>query len=182
MKKVILFTLVLAVCSVLHSSVLAQQYPDDSSGANVAIYPEDYEGFPRYLIPYIRSQTGQGIRSATAVTVVNQSTTSCSVQVEWFTPSGASLCTVASNLAAGAVREFCSRSLPISITGCIVPCTPPLNNLVLGKAIVSSTEGFTCSLIGVDARVYYTTGAGDTAVSAISNSKVVFIGEGNLGD
>src|SRR5262249_47798474 len=57
--------------------------------------------------------------------------------------------------------------------------------LLEGKAIVSSTQESACSRIAVDARVYYTTGTnneGDTAVVAISNSKIVFIDEGNLGD
>jgi hypothetical protein len=162
MKKVILCAFVLAVHGVLLNSVLAQE-------------------MQRYVVTYIRSQTGEGIRSATAVTVVNQSNSTCTVEVEWFTPSGTSVCTHDSFLAPGEVREFCSRPLQFE-TGCIVPCTPPLTNLVLGKAIVSSTAVFDCSLIAVEARVYYTTGAGDTAISAISNSKIVFAGEGNLGD
>jgi hypothetical protein len=46
---------------------------------------------------------------------------------------------------------------------------------------VSSSEGFDCSLLGVEARVYYTT-PDDAQVSAISNSKIVFAGDGNIGD
>ena len=162
MKKVILCALVLAVSGVLVNSVLAQK--------------------PRYVVTYIRSQTGEGIQSATAVTVINQSdNSSCEVQVEWFTPSGTSVCTHASIVAPGDVREFCSRPLQFE-TGCIVPCTPPLTNLVLGKAIVSSTDVFECSLLAVEARVYYTTGVNDTTLLAISNSKIVFAGDGNIGD
>jgi hypothetical protein len=72
------------------------------------------------------------------------------------------------------------------IVGC-APVATPVNcpelaeSAVEGTAIVSSTDVFECSLIAVDARVYYTT-SDDTAVSAISNSKIVFAGEGNLGD
>jgi hypothetical protein len=50
-------------------------------------------------------------------------------------------------------------------------------------AVVSSSKEPTeCSRIAVDARVYYTSGANDTGIAAISNSKIVFFGEGNLGD
>jgi hypothetical protein len=65
MKRVILFALVLAVHGVLLNSVLAQE-------------------IPRYLVTYVRSQNVGPIRSATAVTVTNQSSESCTVQVEWF--------------------------------------------------------------------------------------------------
>ena len=73
MKKVILFALILTICGVLHNSVLAQENPEDGSDANVAIYPEDYEGVPRYVVTFIKSSSNTLIRSATAVTVINQS-------------------------------------------------------------------------------------------------------------
>jgi hypothetical protein len=169
MKNVILFALALAVCGVLHNSVLAQ---------------ED----PRYVVTFIKSNNPNNapIRSATVVTVVNQSKDhACNVQVEWFgdlSPSTPA-CTLTATLNPGIVRQFCSRFLPATITNCVSSefiCTQA-GSLPQGKAIVSSTTGFDCSLIAVDARVYYTT-PGDTAISAISNSKVVFFGEGNLGD
>lgn len=68
---------------------------------------------------------------------------------------------------------------------------------------MSSSNEDGCNLLAVETRVYYTTGVvtktggdlnllkctvnscelrTDTAVSAISNSKIVFIDEGNLGD
>lgn len=174
MKKVILFALVLAVHGVLLNSVLAQE-------------------IPRYVVTYIRSQTGEGIRSATVVTVFNQSSNSCVVEVAWFlgiTPIGtAPLGTSSESVAPGQALQFCTRSLPDSITKCNSVSSPELNSEVhvQGKAIVSSSAEspsaeFDCSLLAIEARVYYTTGKGDTAISAISNSKVVFAGEGNLGD
>jgi hypothetical protein len=67
MKKVILCAVVLAANGVLVNSVLAQE---------VVV--------PRYLVTYTRSQNAGPIRAATAVTVTNQSSESCAVQVEWF--------------------------------------------------------------------------------------------------
>jgi len=173
MKKVILCALVLAVNGVLVNSVLAQEVD-------------------RYLVTYVRSQIGasdQPIRSATAVTVVNQSSITCLVRVEWFLDNGISVCNKSQNVPSGGTFRFCSRNLSTSITACdpISICTPPLTSSPTGnqgKAIVSSSKGFDCSLLAVEARVYYTTGTGvlDAAISAISNSKIVFAGEGNLGD
>jgi len=168
MKKVILFALILAVCGVLHNSVLAQERP-------------------RYLVTYVRSAAQDSIiRSATVVTVVNQSSfQSCDVRVEWFRAgASAPLCTEMATMQPGAANQFCTRPLGGLITVCSDPCQPQIAGVFQGTAIVSSSDVFECSLIAVDARVYYTTGTGntDTAVSAISNSKVVFFGEGNLGD
>jgi hypothetical protein len=166
MKKGILFALVLTVCGVLHNSVLAQQSP-------------------RYLVTYARSQNVGPIRSATVVTVTNQSTSElCRVQVEWFLSSGDSVCTLTELANPGVTRHFCSRNLPDGITSCFPVATPTTCPGLFGSqgtAVVSSSATFECSLIGVDARVYYMT-PGDAEVSAISNSKVVFAGEGNLGD
>jgi hypothetical protein len=179
MKKFFLFALVLAVCGVLHNSVLAQDLD------------------PRYRVTYWRSRTVNDIPAATMVTVVNQSNELCRVQVEWLGSSGNHLSfspgfspgqpTQGALLNPGAAFHSCSRNLTgagaaiatCSAGGVAFPAIPQGTNQ--GQAIVSSTPGFDCSLIGVDARVYYMT-PGDTAVSAISNSKVVFFAEGNLGD
>src|SRR5689334_10066778 len=72
MKKVILCALVLAANGVLVNSVLSQE--------PVTLVSH----LPRYLVTYVRSQNAGPIRAATAVTVTNQSSESCSVQVEWF--------------------------------------------------------------------------------------------------
>ena len=169
MKKVILCALVLAVHGVLLNSVLAQE--------------------DRYLVTYVRSSTLTATRSATVVTVINQSNSPCNVHVEWFVRSPMTnrlelACTQNQPLAPGDARQFCSRGLPNSITLCdTLVCDPELTNQQnQGKAIVSSTAEFACSLIAVEARVYYTTGINDTALLAISNSKIVFAEEGNLGD
>jgi hypothetical protein len=176
MKRVVLFALVLTVCGVLHNSALAAD---------------------RYLVTYWRSLTGPEIRSTTVVTVVNQSSSVCNVQVEWF-PSAASATPVGTSgplvVDPTEAVQFCSRNLRDTIVSCSSGgvSIPPLtgttpegaNQPNQGKAIVSSSDSSECSLLGVEARVYYTTGSDppDTAISAISNSKIVFIDEGNLGD
>ena len=174
MKKVILVVFVLAICGVLHNSALTQQL--DS----------------RYLVTYWRSLTGNQIRAVTAVTVVNQSDSVCNVQVEWFRSAGPHVnFSGPQPLNPGEALQFCSRSVGALITNCPQRgiAAPPLPtdaaNTNQGTAIVSSTDSPACRNIAVDARVYQTTGtntAGDTAISAISSSKIVFVDEGNLGD
>lgn len=170
MKKVILCALVLAVNGVLVNSVLAQE-----------------RVVPRYLVTYTRSFAAGPIRAATAVTVTNQSSESCSVLVEWFrgAPATTSPLCIQQELDIGAHQafQFCSRSLP-GITNCNPVATPATCPALFGSegtAIVFSSDRSACRLLGVEARVYYTTPA-DAAISAISNSKIVFFGEGNLGD
>ena len=170
MKKVILCALVLAANGVLVNSVLSQ------------------EKVPRYLVTYVRSQNPGPIRAATAVTVTNQSSESCAVQVEWFTSLPTSLCILEVTIPSKGASQFCSRNLIGSITNCAPFATPancPGSIAFEGTAIVSSSNTSDCRLLGVEARVYYTTssnGVNDAAISAISNSKIVFAGERNLGD
>jgi hypothetical protein len=175
MKKVILCALVLAVNGVLVNSVLAQEVP-------------------RYLVTYWRSLTNLNIRSGTVVTVVNQSlSATCNVQVEWvlsFPVNGNTHAGMSGPLplGPGQAAHFCSRNLAPNIPGCTnggvsVPALNGAGGENQGKAIVSSSNTpADCRLLGVEARVYYTTGGNDATISAISNSKIVFAGEGNLGD
>jgi len=136
----------------------------------------------RYLVTYMRSDAnGITIRSATVVTVTNQSGDFCDVTVLYF--DGASshnlspLCTVTLlRLSPDVTVNFCSRDIPNSISGCNQTCSPPLM-LAEGRVIVSST----CREIGVSGRVYYM-GTGDFTVSGISDSQVVVYGAGNNGD
>jgi hypothetical protein len=166
MKKVILCALVLAVSGVLVNSALAQETP-------------------RYLVTYVISSTS-GTRSATVVTVVSQSSVSCDVQVEWFQAGSTFsrlVCTGKGTVVPGGVLHFCSRSLETGVSGgCNDFCDPEQTGFFTGKAIVSSSERFECSLLGIEARVLYTTGVDDNQIMAISNSKIVFFDEGNLGD
>lgn len=133
---------------------------------------------PRYLVTYINSQTGVTNRSATVVTVTNQSGASTEVSVAWFRgfstiPSGTSTMVIP----AGFTVDFGSRSLPGDLT--VVNSVPnPELTFDEGRAVVSSRN----ARIGVSARVYYTTGDDDSRLSAITDSKVVVYGAGNTGD
>lgn len=161
--------------------MLAQEAPDGSSGP---VPPSYYDGgVNRYLVTYTHSQTTTALRSATVVAVTNQSSRSCQVKIEWFFGLDPDMpaCTTTAAVPPRFTFDFCSRNLPFDITACNSTCAPELT-FYEGKAIVSSSEEASCGLIGVEARVYYTTGDRDTGVSAISNPKIVRADEGNLGD
>jgi hypothetical protein len=178
MKKVILCMLALAICGA-SSIALAQKADDGDSGARASTPPASQLLVARYLVTYLKSHTDPP-RSATVVTVINQSSASCSVQVDWFVGFGPDtpVCTTVTNIDSGVANDFCSRNLLSNITSCNTVCSPELTSSE-GKAVVSST----CGAIGVDSRVYYTTGASsDTGVAAVSNPKIVRVGTGNRGD
>lgn len=137
----------------------------------------------RYLVTYLKSLTDVP-RSATVITVTNQSTEPCDVKIDWFkgfepdTPA----CTTTAVVDVGITHDFCSRELLSNITTCNSTCDPELT-VTEGKAIVSSSLSRACSPIGVESRVYYTTGeTSDTGVAAVSNPKIVRAGVGNRGD
>lgn len=135
---------------------------------------------PLYLVTYMNSQTGGRIRSATVVSVTNQSDQPCYVTVSYFkgfsdntSPVGSSSFLIPPDYTV----DFASRSLPGAIT---VTNSVPSPELTFdeGRAIVSSR----CREIGVSARVVYTSGDGDEQLLAITDSKVVRFGQGNKGD
>jgi hypothetical protein len=190
MRKLIwplLLALALGGYEVSPTIALAQQ-PDGYQGKERHLQLQSDSQTKRYLITYMNSQTGEAIRSATVVTVTNQSGGTCDVTVQWFkgflfTPE----CTTTFvGLENELTADFCSRSLPFTITSCNSTCDPELT-FDEGRAVVSSStetaDGPDCSKIAVSARVYYTAGEeGDSAVAAITDSKVVRAGQGNRGD
>jgi len=106
------------------------------------------------------------------------------VKVDWFagfipdTPE----CTTSVVVDPGVTHDFCSRDLLSNITSCNSICDPELS-FTEGKAMVSSDARTNCGRIGVDSRVYYTTGeTSDTGVAAVSNPKIVRADRGNRGD
>lgn len=128
----------------------------------------------RYLVTYMKSRDN---RSATVVTVTNQSKATCRVRVEWQVGfSTGNVCATTLALAPGFTADFCSRGLNSALTTCNSTCNPELD-FHEGKAYVTSA----CSQIGVSARVYYTQNR-DTQVEAITDSKVVKASSGNNGD
>jgi hypothetical protein len=135
---------------------------------------------PRYLVTYMNSQTGGRIRSATVVSVTNQSERPCLVTVSYFkgfsnntSPVGSSSFVIPPDYTV----DFASRSLPGEIT---VTNSVPNPELTFdeGRAIVSSR----CKEIGVSARVVYTAGDSDEQLLSITDSKIVRFGQGNKGD
>ena len=183
MKKINLCVISLAVFVASFGTTLAQGTNDDggAAGAAAALSPLPTEPLvERYLVTYMKSRT-DAPRSATVVTVTNQATRLCEVKIDWFigfTPDTPA-CTTTATLAPDVTHDFCSRSLLNNITACNSTCDPALT-FIEGKALVSSSP---CSRIGVESRVYYTTGENnDTGVSAVSNPNIVRVPEGNRGD
>jgi hypothetical protein len=185
---VYLVAFVLTVYGASFSPVLAQESDDggavaDESGG-IAAAPARQVTEPvaqRYLVTYLKSRTDTP-RSATVVTVTNQSNKSCDVKIDWFEGfvPGTPVCTTTAVVDSGVTHDFCSRNLLSNMTSCNSTCDPELA-FTEGKAIVSSSES--CSRIGVESRIYYTTGeTSDTGVAVVSNPKIVRAGRGNRGD
>jgi hypothetical protein len=135
---------------------------------------------PRYLVTYMNSQTGGPIRSATVVSVTNQSDKTNLVSVSYFkgffnntAPVGVTSFSIPPDLTV----DFGSRNLPGELTVVNSVCNPELV-FDEGRAIVSSRR----PEIGVSSRVYYTSGDRDLELLAITDSKVVRFGQGNKGD
>jgi hypothetical protein len=135
---------------------------------------------PRYLVTYMNSQTGGRIRSATVVSVTNQSQRPNLVTVSYFkgfsdntSPVGSSSFLIPPDFTV----DFASRSLPGELT---VTNSVPNPELTFdeGRAIVSSRR----REIGVSARVYYTSGDRDEQLLSITDSGIVRFGQGNKGD
>lgn len=137
---------------------------------------------PRYLVTYMNSQTANdSMRSATVVSVTNQSESTNLVCVSFFrgfsddTPPADGVATF--SIPPQFTIDFATRSLPGELTVTNAVPNPELT-FHEGRAIVASR----LPEIGVSARVYYTAGDRDERLHAITDSKVVVYGEGNTGD
>jgi hypothetical protein len=187
---------ILVVCGLLPTPVVAAQKteqrpdasPDGEEGWELQEMPEAQVPagqVRRFLVTYMNSQRVAAIRSATVVSVTNQSlTASCSISVDWFRGASAfnaPVCTTNITVAPGRTVDHCSRPLPDAITACNATCNPALT-FDEGRAVISSTNAPECSRVASSARVYYTTGSGDSGVSAITDSKILRFGLPNTGD
>lgn len=139
-----------------------------------------FPGTPRYVVTYMNSQKGGRIQSATIVTVTNQSPRPNVVTVLWFkgltsnnSPVGLTVMAIPPDF----TLDFASRNIPFELTAVNAVCNPELV-FDEGRAIVGSRQ----PEIAVSSRVYYTTGANDTNLLAITDSKVVRFDQGNAGD
>jgi hypothetical protein len=137
-------------------------------------------GVPRYLVTYMNSQTGGRIRSATVVSVTNQSAQTNLVSVSYFkgfSDNTSPVCVTSFPIPPDFTVDFSSRNLPGELTVCNSVCNPELV-FDEGRAIVSSR----LPEIGVSSRVYYTAGEQDLELLSITDSKIVAFGRGNRGD
>lgn len=135
---------------------------------------------PRYLVTYMNSQTRGAIRSATVVSVTNQSKVINRVFVSYFkglTDNTSPVGMTALGVPPDFTVDFCTRNLPIELTTGNSVANPELV-FDEGRAIVSSMF----PEIGVSSRVYYTANERDTELLAITDSKIVAFGAGNNGD
>jgi hypothetical protein len=136
---------------------------------------------PRYLITYMNSQArNEAMRSATVVTVTNQSNQINRVFVTFFkgfTDDTSPVGTAAFAIPPQFTVDFASRHLPGELTVTNAVPNPELT-FDEGRAVVSSMW----PEIGVSARVYYTAGDRDDRLHAITDSKVVEYGRRNNGD
>jgi hypothetical protein len=135
---------------------------------------------PRYLVTYMKSETGGRTRSATVVTVTNQSDKTNLVSVSYFkgfsnntSPVGVTSFSIPPDFTV----DFSSRNLPGELTVCNSVCNPELV-FDEGRAIVSSRR----PEIAVSSRIYYTAGDQDLELLSITDSKIVRFGQGNKGD
>ena len=162
--------------------VAALAQADDRGPAAEAAAPQLPAGHvARYRLTYMKSSTTTAIRSATVVSITNQSQGTCVTSVDWRFGFGSATCTTTLSLGRGQTGEHCSRPLPGAIATCNATCSPALDSIE-GNAAIGSNNVTDCDRIGVDARLYYTTGTNDTAVSAVSNPNIVKRGLGNNGD
>ncbi|MDQ3973506.1 MAG: hypothetical protein M3276_04090 [Actinomycetota bacterium] len=135
---------------------------------------------PRYLVTYMNSQTQGRVRSATVVSVTNQSDKINRVFVSYFkgfSDNNSPVGVTAFAIPPDYTVDFSSRDLPGELTVCNSICNPELV-FDEGRAIVSSMW----PEIGVSSRVYYTAGERDEQLLAITDSKVVVFRRGNRGD
>ena len=139
-----------------------------------------FPGTPRYVVTYMNSQKGGRIQSATIVTVTNQSPRPNVVTVLWFkgltsnnSPDGLTVTAIPPDF----TLDFASRNIPFELTAVNAVCNPELV-FDEGRAIVGSRQ----PEIAVSSRVYYTAGANDANLLAITDSKVVRFDQGNAGD
>lgn len=142
----------------------------------VGVYPRAL-----YLVTYMNSQTrNDAMRSATVVSVTNQSDRKNRVVVTFFkgfSNDAAPVGTAAYLIPPQYTVDFGSRNLPWELT--VVNSRPqPELTYDEGRAIVSAQF----PEIAVSARVYYTAGEKDERLHAITDSKVVVYGKGNIGD
>jgi len=149
------------------------------AAASSPLFPVGYS--KRGEVTYMLSMIGQPYQNAaTAISITNHHTASCSTVVEWKYGLAGVACTTYLTLGPGQTGEHCSRGLPMAITSCNATCSPALTYHE-GSAIVGSKALTGCEKMAVSARTIYTN-PGDTYIQAITDAKYVKPWIGNSGD
>ncbi len=167
------------------SGALAQDRPRDTGTAKETARALALPGgTPRYVVTYAASSTlpVNTLRSASIVSVTNQSPVSCRVAVIWRLGFGGVSCETGDLLGPGFTLDFCTRPLPDDLTTCNGVCPDAGLTVFEGNAVVGSSTTTGCERIAVSARTVYTANANDLSISAITDAKVVRFGQGNIGD
>jgi len=160
------------------------QSKDGSGGAGGARSPDpvtpDHKEVAR--IVYMNSDTTSSAsdRTATIVSITNQSSDPCEVSVDWTYADGSSVvCTTVSTIVPGATHQHCTRAVPILVSTCQATCSPALT-FHEGSGVVSRLK--TCkNTLAIDARLYHM-GAADVPVQGIADLKVIQFGKKNKFD
>lgn len=147
--------------------------------AEAAVTP-DHKELAR--IVYMNSDTTSSAsdRTATIVSITNQSSDPCEVSVDWsYADGSAVVCTTVSTIPPGATHQHCTRGVPILVSTCEATCAPALT-FHEGSGVVSRLK--TCkNTLAIDARLYHM-GAGDSPVQGIADLKVIQFGKKNKFD
>jgi hypothetical protein len=180
-KFVLLALLVSGGLAGASSTAFGQAAIDGSSPGQRAVAPQVPAGqIARYVATYMASLTGSGQRTATVVSITNNSSSTCTTAVDWKVGFGGVSCTTTLILAPGQTGEHCSRSINLGFV-CNATCSPELT-AIEGNAIIGSTSGSACAAIAVYARTLYTTGSSDETLNAVADANIVKVGAGNNGD
>jgi hypothetical protein len=174
MNRTVACILALGLCGTAQAAELRQggSRPDGSQPGPAATARTAAATARRYFVPYFSSITGQQTATVTVITILNPTSRSCHIKLNWFkgfTPDSLQ-CSINAVVDPGVSFDFCSRDTSESITFCNATCSPELT-FDEGKAIVLSTPSEDCAKILADVRVYYTTNS-DTGVTAISNTNI----------
>jgi hypothetical protein len=171
----------LAISGATYSIAVLAESGDDVGPASASVAPQrPLDNIARYRVTYVKSDATTVIRSATVVSITNNSPTTCDTLVEWGTGFGEHVCTTKFTLGHGRTGNQCSRDIPSDIATCNAACSSTLT--FEGNAVVDSTNLTPCANIAVSARTYYTSGSTDDAVTAATDAKIVRINQGNRGD
>jgi hypothetical protein len=156
------------------SGVIVAAERDDGTPAAVASAKAGrVANIQRFVVPYFKSNTTSGFRTAAVVTAVNNGGASCETRVAWFFGGGGLACQNTLIIGAGQSLDFCTRVIPSGVTTCNATCNPQLT-FNEGKAVVFTAADAACSRVRIDPRTYYLTGTTtDTGVAAVSNTNVV---------